>query len=94
VVKLWHHLGSVGTPVLLLPVLAAHTDRRPSGRRVTAAMAASGAVSLAWLALGGGDPWLGVEAIFPGLGVSAATLLASGRSRRTASRGRSDRSRG
>ena len=75
VVKLWHHLGSVGTPVLLLPVLAAHTRWRPSGRRVTASMAASGAVSLAWLVLGGGEPWLGMEAIFPGVAVSALVML-------------------
>ena len=75
VVKLWHHMGSVGTPVLLLPVALGHAPRRPSPRRITTAMIASGAVSLGWLALGRGGPWLGVEAIFPGLAVSAALLL-------------------
>ena len=76
VVELWHHLGSVGTPVLLLPVLAAHGKWRLTGRRVVSAMVASAVVSLGWLALGAGGPWLGVEAIFPGLAVSASVLLA------------------
>ncbi len=75
VVKLWHHLGSVGTPVLLLPVLMAHGTRRPGGRRVAASMLSAAGVSLAWLALGGGGPWLGIEAIFPGLAASALVLL-------------------
>ena len=28
-----------------------------------------------WLALGGGGPWLGVEAVFPGLAVSVAVMV-------------------
>ncbi len=75
VITLWHHLGSVGTPVLLGPVVAAHTGLRRSGRRVLVSMVAAGAVSLSWLAAGGGEAWLGVEAIFPGLAVSALVLL-------------------
>ena len=75
VIGLWHHLGSVGTPALLLPVLLAHATRRPSGRRVLVSMLSAGLVSLAWLAAGRGGPWLGLEAIFPGLAVSAAVLL-------------------
>jgi hypothetical protein len=75
VVELWHHLGSVGTPVLLGPVLAAHGRWRLSGRRVSLAMVASAVVSLGWLALGGGGPWLSIEAIFPGLAVSGLILL-------------------
>jgi solute:Na+ symporter, SSS family len=78
VVKLWHHLGSVGTPVLLLPVLTAHATRRPEGRRVVLSMLLAAAVSLAWLALGHGGPWLGMEAIFPGLAISALVLLVPG----------------
>lgn len=74
VVELWHHLGSVGTPVLLIPVLAAHGKRRLSGRRVAWSMGAAAAVSLGWLAMGNGEPWLGMEAIFPGLFASAAML--------------------
>jgi len=79
VIELWHHLGSVGTPVLLLPVLTAHGSRRPDGGRVVVSMLLSAAVSLAWLALGRDGPWLGIEAIFPGLAISALVLLASGR---------------
>ncbi|MBU0742863.1 sodium:solute symporter family protein [bacterium] len=75
VIELWHHLGSVGTPVLLLPVLLAHGRRRRSGRRVALSMCVSAVVSLSWLALGGGGPWLGVESIFPGLAASAAVML-------------------
>ncbi len=75
VVGLWHHLGSVGTPVLLLPITLGYTRWRPRPGRATAAMLAAGGVSLAWLALGRGAPWRGVEPIFPGLLVSAALLL-------------------
>ena len=78
VIELWHHLGSVGTPVLLLPVLAAHGKRRPDGRRVVVSMLLSAAVSLAWLTLGRGGPWLGVEAIFPGVAISLLVLLTPG----------------
>ena len=76
VVELWHHLGSVGTPVLLLPVLAAHGRRSIPGRRVAVSMVAAAATSLAWLVMGDGGAWLGVEAIFPGLAVSAGVLWA------------------
>ena len=76
-ITLWHHLGSVGTPVLLGPVVLAHTGVQRSGRRVLTSMVTAGAVSGAWLALGRGDPWLGVEAIAPGLFVSGAVLLST-----------------
>ncbi len=82
VVRLWHHLGSVGTPVLLLPVALAHSDIRPPRRGVTAAMTLAGATSLGWLIAGGGGTWLGIEPIFPGLAVSAATLALAFRSSR------------
>ena len=74
VITLWKVLGSAGTPVLLLPLALAHTRWRLSGRRVAASMAASGATALAWLALGRGGPWHGIEAIFPGLLVSVLVL--------------------
>ena len=75
VVTIWKTLGSVGTPVLLLPLLLAHTGRIVSGRRVVVAMVAAGLVTVIWLLLGRGDPWLGVEAIFPGLAISVGVLL-------------------
>ena len=63
--------------MLLLPLVLAHTRRRVSGGRVLASMLLSGAVAVVWLVLGGGGPWLGVEAIFPGLAVSVGVLGAS-----------------
>ena len=74
VVTLWKVLGSIGTPVLLLPLALAHTRRRAGGRRVSVAMLSAGGVALGWLWLGRGGPWLGIEAIFPGLVVSALVL--------------------
>lgn len=74
VITLWKVLGSAGTPVLLLPLALAHTRWRVGGRRVTVAMAASGLVAVVWLAAGHGEPWLGIEAIFPGLLASVLVL--------------------
>ena len=73
-IVLWKTLGSVGTPMLLLPLVLAHSSRRVSGRRVLASMLSAGGVAMVWLVLGRGGPWLGVEAIFPGLVVSAGLL--------------------
>lgn len=75
VVTLWHHLGSLGTPALLGPVLLAHTRRRCDGRRVAASMLAGAGLAGLWLLLGRGGPWLGIESIFPGLAASLAVLL-------------------
>jgi Na+/pantothenate symporter len=74
VITLWKVLGSAGTPVLLLPLALAHTRWRVGGRRVSVSMAASGLVAVAWLAAGNGEPWLGIEAIFPGLLASVLVL--------------------
>ena len=74
VVTLWKTLGSVGTPVLLVPLGAAHTSLRLDGRAVAWTMVLAGGVSLAWLVLGRGGPWLGVEAVFPGMVVSLVAL--------------------
>ncbi len=75
VIQLWKALGSVGTPVLFLPMLLAQFGRKVPGRRVVWSMGLAGGVSVAWLWLGSGGPWLGVEGIFPGLLVSALVLL-------------------
>ncbi len=85
VVTLWKVLGSVGTPVLLFPLGLAQTTRRLDGRRVVTSMLGAGGVATVWLLLGRGGPWLGIEAIFPGLLVSALVLapaLRRGRERR------------
>ena len=81
VIGLWHDLGSVGTPVLLLPLILAHTRWRLPGRTVTIAMVLAGAVSLGWLLAGRAAPLIGIEAIFPGLAVSALVLALGGRGR-------------
>lgn len=94
VISLWHHLGSIGTPVLLAPLALGHTSLRISGRAALWSMLLAGGASLAWLALGRGGPYLGVEAIFPGLAVSLAVMgPAAWRARGGAERG-SARTRG
>ncbi len=79
VITLWKTLGSLGTPVLLLPLALAHTRLRVPGRAVVLSMIASGTVSGAWLWLGRTGQWLGVEAIFPGLLTSVLVLLIAGK---------------
>jgi len=74
VIALWHHLGSVGTPVLLLPLALAHTSLRIRQRAALWSMGLSGGVALGWLAAGRGGPFLGLEPIFPGLAVSLLVL--------------------
>lgn len=77
VITLWKTLGSLGTPVLLLPLAAAHTRWKLPGRAVAISMVASGGAAGGWMLAGRGEPWLGVEAIFPGLLVSVGTLGAA-----------------
>ena len=74
VITLWKTLGSLGTPVLLLPLALAHTRHRLPGRAVVGSMVASGTAACLWLLAGHGQPWLGIEAIFPGLAVSAGCV--------------------
>lgn len=74
VIELWKTLGSIGTPMLLLPLALAHTRKKVSGKRVLWSMLLSGGVTITWLVLGGDGPWLGVEAVFPGLAVSVVIL--------------------
>lgn len=79
VVALWHDLGSVVTPVLLLPVLLAMSRRgRPGPHGAVWLMLTPGAVTLGWVlwktlpAARGGYP-MSIEPIYAGL---AASLLA------------------
>ncbi|MCB1182851.1 sodium:solute symporter family protein [bacterium] len=75
VITLWKLLGSVGTPVLLLPLGLAQLGRPVGGRRIVWTMAAAGLAAGGWMVLGRGSSWLGVEAIFPGLAVSVVGVL-------------------
>jgi len=79
-VDLWHDVGSVGVPALLIPLLASYSDRwRLSPSAAVASMLAGAGVSLLWLlsrhfAWTPGYP-LGVEAIYPGLLASLIPAL-------------------
>ena len=73
VVNLWYGFGSVGTAVLLTPLLGAFFPAlRPNPGWAVAGMTASGCVALAWVisGTGGGAPWLSIEPVFPGLAVA------------------------
>ena len=81
VIGLWHDIGSVVTPVLLLPVTLALMGRGRLGpRRTIALMLVPGAIALAsvlakaFLRLPGYP--LGIEPIYAGLGASLLTWLA------------------
>uniref|UniRef100_A0A832MJ27 Sodium:solute symporter family protein n=1 Tax=Eiseniibacteriota bacterium TaxID=2212470 RepID=A0A832MJ27_UNCEI len=81
VVDLWHDLGSITTPVLLLPVGTALLGRFRLGPRATlAAMLLPFAVTLGWLAArartpGGAWPF-SIEPIYAGLAASLAVYVA------------------
>ncbi len=83
IIDIWHDVGSVGTPALLIPLASAFYDRwkmRP--KFALSAMISGGLVSLVWL--GGSyfplsapsDVYFwGVEPIFPGLIVSVLLFI-------------------
>jgi SSS family solute:Na+ symporter len=87
VVDIWHDLGSVGTPALLLPLALSFSARlRPGSRTAALMMLGGGGVALAWL-IWPSLPWYttypwGLEPIFPGLVVSL-TIYLVGRQWRT-----------
>ncbi len=78
VVEVWHHVGSVVTSTLLLPVLAIHLPSRwrPSQAGAVFAMVLAAATSSLWiLGAGAGGYPLGVEPMFAALAVSASCLV-------------------
>lgn len=81
-VDLWHDVGSVGVPALLIPLLASYSDRwRLTPSAAVASMVSGALVSLLWLlsryfAWTSGYP-LGVEPIYPGLLASLIPALYS-----------------
>ena len=89
VVNLWYGFGSVGTAVLLAPLLGAFFPAlRPGPHWAAAGMVAAGVVAVSWV-LGGtaaGTPWLSIEPVFPGLAVSGVFAGAGIVSRRLGSR--------
>ncbi len=74
-VTIWHHVGTVITSALLLPVIGIQLPARwrYSGRAASAAMVTAAGVALLWLvAADGPDYPLGIEPMFPALATSAA----------------------
>ena len=88
-VQVWHHVGSVVTAALLLPVLAVNLPKtwRPSGRAATTAMLSAATIAVVWIACSGpsGYPF-GVEPLFPALAVAMICLLGEGAIRRVVTR--------
>jgi SSS family solute:Na+ symporter len=77
-ITVWHHVGSVVTSSLLLPVVGVHLPMRLrySPSAATTAMIASAAVALGWILAAGDSGYpLGIEPMFPALGVSVAVWL-------------------
>ncbi|MBU1706310.1 sodium:solute symporter family protein [bacterium] len=80
VVSLWHALGSVGAPVLLIPMLSSFSQNyRFPKRWVLPAMILSGVLSLIWILppkIGFMDGYpLNIQPIYIGLGISLASYL-------------------
>ena len=76
-VQVWHHVGSVLTAALLLPVLAIHIParHRPGESAAVAAMLAAAATATGWILARGSEGYpLGVEPLFPALAVAACCL--------------------
>lgn len=75
VVSLWYGFGSVGTAVLLGPLLGSFFPAvRPAAKWATAGMIASGVVTLGWIIAShpGSTPLLGIEPIYAGLTTSVS----------------------
>ncbi len=92
VVRIWHHVGTVVTSSLLLPVISIHLPAqwRVPGRFATLAMLGAAAVATAWIAAASGERYpLGLEPMFPALAVSAL-CLGAGLLRRPTPAGRED----
>ena len=81
VVSLWHDLGSILTPALLLPVLlAGRSDLRPGPRGVLVVMLTPTAITLGWvlwklLPSAHGTYPFGLEPIYAGLVTSLVAWL-------------------
>lgn len=72
VVDLWYQLGSLSTPVLLVPLAASFSGKwKLPAQWVLLSMFLSAALAGLWMAAGiNGNYWLGLQPIYPGLTVS------------------------
>jgi SSS family solute:Na+ symporter len=80
IINLWHGLGSVAAPVLLIPTLAAWSDKaRFSQSLVLPAMLISGLAALLWRLSSFWTPdshyWLSIEPIYIGIAISLSIYL-------------------
>ena len=75
VVDLWHGLGSIGTPALLLPLLSSLFPRlRITRSWILPWIAIPGIAASTWLfSASGGVYWFGIEPIY--IGLSASLLI-------------------
>ncbi len=76
-VQVWHHVGSVVTATLLLPVLAVNLPPRwrPTEMGAVAAMVFAAVTASGWILTSSGGRYpLGVEPLFPALLAAAACL--------------------
>lgn len=90
-VTVWHHVGSVVTSALLLPVVAVHLPARwrPPPWFAVAAMVLAASTATLWIVIAGGGDWpLGLEPMFPALAASFCCWIAGVS---TAARHRHDR---
>lgn len=72
-IDVWHHVGSVLTASLLIPVLGVHLSpaARPSAKGAVAAMSLAAVTATVWIIAGNDQGYpLGVEPLFPALAVS------------------------
>jgi solute:Na+ symporter, SSS family len=87
VVDIWYAVGSIATPALIVPVFFSLVGRRRMSAGVTFwTMLGSGLISLVWYLSqywNGGDYWLGLAPIFPGLVVSLGVFGVSAKTRVT-----------
>jgi len=72
-IDVWHHVGSVLTASLLIPVLGVHLPRsaQPSAKGAIAAMVLAAVTATGWIIAGNDQGYpLGMEPLFPALGVA------------------------
>lgn len=79
VVAVWHGVGSVAAPVLLLPMLSSWWPQYAFSKKYVApAMVLSGLTALAWRIapeLTNGEYWCGVQPVYAGLAISLLIYL-------------------
>ncbi len=79
-IAIFHDLGSIATPVLLIPMIAALYRSKPLPRNaVMLSMIVTGVVTIVWTSLGsyGSGYPLGIHPIYVGLGMSTVLLAPS-----------------